>query len=132
MIRRIDRFTLDASEAEATAKSVLLADGLVVGRVHGSHIDAQFAVGDDGYVLFVSFDDMFSAIESIYFVSSRGRVEDEIRLGDEMAQGLLTEVEIEGADRIRFAFPMNERHVLRIARASRWLGLRQRWLHLDA
>lgn len=131
MIRRVDRFRLDTSEAETTARSLLLADGSTIGRVRGSHIDAQFAFGDDGYVLFVSFDNIFSAIETIYFISPDGRVEDEIKLGGEMAEGLITDLTIEGGDRVRFNFPMDEAHVLRVAREPRWLGLRQRWLHLD-
>lgn len=129
MIRPASRFTLDSSGAENTARSTLIADGRALGRVRGSHIDAQFAV-EGAHVVFVSFDDMFSAILTIYFVDADGRLRDEVKLGHETEQGLISDIRVEG-DRIRFAFPMNEVRVLRIARESSLLGLRQRWLHLE-
>lgn len=132
MIRPVDRFTLDTGDAEATARSVLRADGRALGTVRGTHLDAQFAVGENGFVLFISFDDIFSAIETIYFVGRDGRILDEVRLGHETEQGLITDISIEADNRIRFAFPLNETHVVRVARESRMFGLRQRWLHLDS
>ena len=131
MISPVTRFSLDTADAEQTAKSILLMDGQPVGRVRGNHIDAQFAVGQDGHVVFVSFDDLFSALEAIYFVDPAGRIRDEVSLGDATAQGLITEITVTGDDRIAFAFPMNERQVLRIAREPRLLGFRERWLHVD-
>ena len=131
MIRATDRFTLDTRDAEATAKSVLLANGQALGRVRGSHLDAQFAVDEDGFVLFTSFDDIFSAIQTIYFVDYSGRFLDQVRLGDASEQGLISDIRVDGSDRIRFIFPMNEPHVIRIERKSTLLGLRSRWLHLD-
>lgn len=122
---------LDTGNVENTARSTLLVDGRALGRVRGSHIDAQFAVGSQGHVLFISFDDMFSAIETIYFVDASGRLRDEIEMGHETEQGLITDIEVEGDDRIRFVFPMNEAHVVRIMREAGLLGLRQHWLHLD-
>ena len=75
---------------------------------------------------------MFSAIEAIYFVDVNNNIRDDIKLGHEFTQGLITEIEVQRSDRIRFAFPLDEVHILRIARASRLLGFGQRWLHLDA
>ena len=131
MIQRVDFFTLDNADVENTAKSTMIAGGRALGRVRGSHIDAQFAV-DDGHVLFISFDHMFSAIETIYFVDARSHIRDQVKLGHAMEQGLISDIEIEGADRIRFAFPLTEPHVVRIAHETSLFGLRHRWLHLDS
>ncbi len=131
MIRATDRFTLDTRDAETTAKSVLLANGQALGRVRGSHIDAQFAVDGDGFVLFTSYDNIFSAVQTIYFLDPNGRILDQVRLGHALEQGLISDIRVDGSDRIRFIFPTNEPHVIRIERKSTLFGLRQRWLHLD-
>lgn len=130
MIRPTTAFTLDTATADTTAKSVLLLGGKRVGRVNGRRIDAQFEAGRDGFVVLVSYGDMFSAMESCCFVDRAGTIRDTVTLGHATEQGLITEIAVDG-DAITFAFPMNERHRLRVAREPRWFGLRERWLHLD-
>ena len=135
MIRATTVFRLDTTGVQRTARSVLLLDGKPSGRVRGCRIDAQFEVGDGtelaGYVALVSFDDMFSAIETVYFLDTLGRVRDRLTLGHATEQGLISEITVDGPDVISFAFPTSRRHRLRV-RCRTWMfGLRKRWLTLE-
>lgn len=130
MIRSSSEFTLDAEKAEQTGKSVLRRGKSTLGTVAASQVDAEFTVSG-GYVLLLSYGDMFSAIETIIFVNGAGTIRDRLVLGGATEQGLITEIATEGADAITFAFPNNRRRRLRVARQSRFLGLGERWLHLD-
>lgn len=130
-MRPSNAFDLDTRNVERTARSALLYDGRRIGRVRGSCIDAQFACRDWGYLILVSYNHPFSALESAYFVDSAGRVSDSLTFGHEMAQGLISDIALDGTDVVSFAFPMNERCRIRIARQQTWFGLGVKWLHLD-
>jgi hypothetical protein len=100
-------------------------------KVWGSKIDAQFTVDGVGFLAFISFDDIFSAVERIYLIGEAGRVLDQATLGHETAQGLITDVQVEGLDTVAFTFPINERHRLTIARRRGMFGFRKTWLRVD-
>lgn len=130
MIRAVDTFTLDTADVDRTATSTLVMAGRPVGRVDGRKIDAQLAV-PGGFLVLVSYGEIFSAMETACFVDPAGRMRDRVTLGHATEQGLITEIAVDGPDAITFAFPMNERRRLRVGREARWLGLRERWLHLE-
>ena len=125
-----DVFTLDVPGGDDVTRSGLALHGRRVGTVYGTHIDAQFAVEAVGYLLFVSFDNIFSAIESMYVVDPGGAIIDELRLGHALEEGLLTHVEPDGAGAVRFRFPGSQLRVVRVGKRSTWLGLKSRWLTL--
>ncbi len=130
MIVPIDRFTLDSRHAEQTAKSTLLLGGRRLGAVRGSHIDAQFGCDDLGAIVFVSFQHIFSAVETIYFVDPAGGIGDHLSLGSPMEQGLISDFAVDGPRSVRFKFPMDELRSVEVRRQAAWFGLRVRWLHL--
>ncbi len=129
-------FGLDTTGVQETARSVLLLKGRPSGRVRGCRIDAQFEVGDgteqQGFVVLVSYDDMFSAVETAYFVDRAGAIRDRLTLGHATEQGLISDIAVDGPAAITFTFPTNRRHRLRVHRRSRLFGLRKRWLILDS
>ena len=128
-------FDLDTTGVQDTARSILLLRGRPSGRVRGCRIDGQFEVGpgpEQGeFVVLVSFDDMFSAVETACFVDGAGAIRDRLTLGHATEQGLVTEIAVDGPDAISFSFPMNQRHRLRVQRRTRLLGLGERWLSLE-
>ncbi|HEY0182385.1 MAG TPA: hypothetical protein VGC09_06200, partial [Rhodopila sp.] len=106
------------------------------GRVRGCWIDAQFEVGhgteQGGFVVLVSYDDMFSAVETAYFVDRAGAIRDRLTLGHATEQGLISEIAVDGPAAITFTFPMSCRRRLRVRRRTWLFGMRERWLILDS
>ena len=136
MIRPTTVFDLDTTSVRETARSVLLLDGRPSGRVRGSRIDAQFEVGHgsehEGFLVLVSYDDMFSAVETACFVDRAGAIRDRLTLGHATEQGLITEIAADGPAAITFAFPTNQRHRLCVQRRTWLFGLVERWLILES
>ncbi len=128
-------FGLDTTGVRNTARSVLLLNGRPAGCVRGCRIDAQFEVGHGaargGFVVLVSYDDMFSAMETACFVDRAGAIRDRLTLGHATEQGLITEVAVDGPAAITFRFPKDRRHRLRVQRRTRLFGLVEQWLILD-
>lgn len=135
MMRPTTVFGLDTTGVQQTARSVLLLKDQPSGRVRGCRIDAQFEVGcgteQGGFVVLVSYDDMFSAMETAYFVNPAGIIRDRLTLGHATEQGMISEITVDGPDAISFAFPMSHRHRLRVHRRIRLFGLGKRWLNLE-
>ena len=109
---------------DQTAKSLLQLGSKPIGNVPGSCIDAQFET-PGGFLVLVSYDHMFSAMETACFVDKARQIRDTLTLGHATEQGLITDIAVNGPDTITFAFPMNERRRLRIGREARLLGLRE-------
>ena len=136
MIRPTTAFGLDTTGVQETARSVLLLKGQPCGRVRGCQIDAQFEVGSGteqgGFVVLASYDNMFSAMETAYFVDRAGTIRDGLTLGHATEQGLIAEIAVDGPAAITFTFPTSRRHRLRVHRRTWLFGLRERWLILDS
>ena len=136
MIRPTTVFDLDTTSVQKSARSVLLLNGRPFGHVRGSRIDGQFEVYHgsewEGFVVLVSYDDMFSATETACFVDRAGTIRDRLSLGHATEQGLITEIAVDGPAAITFAFPTNQRHRLRVQRRTWLFGLVERWLILES
>lgn len=128
MIRSIERFALKTLNTEQTGTSALLFDGRRVSTVTGSCIDGQFEWNDLGFIVLVLFDDIFSAVETIYFLDRGGQIRDKASLGNSMAEGLISDIAVRGPDSVSLKFPMDKTHTIQIQRRSAWLGLKTRWL----
>lgn len=88
MMRPTTVFDLDTRSVRKTVRSVLLLKGVPSGHVRGCRIDAQFEFGhgkqQGGFVVLVSYDDMFSAMETACFVDRGGIIRDRLTLGHAM------------------------------------------------
>ena len=100
-MRPTTAFTLDTADAERTGRSTLLFRNRRAGTVPASVIDAQLAVSG-GFVVLLSYNDIFSALQTIPFVDPSGMVRDRLTLGGAMAQGLITDIRAERLNTPRF------------------------------
>jgi hypothetical protein len=106
-MRPTQRFRLAPRSTSAGRSELWSEDGQLKGSVPGTHLEAQFAVTVEGkawYLLLTSYDSPFEEMLHILLVDEQGRLVEQGQLGGAYAPGMLKNLRVVSAERLRFDF----------------------------
>ncbi|MCA9712696.1 MAG: hypothetical protein KDK70_43105 [Myxococcales bacterium] len=98
--------------------------------VPGVVLEGQFALDDDrGHLLLLTDDSPYEEVLHVVLLDHAQRIVEQLDLGEPYVPGLLRDVQVVGADTLRFRFFEGKIHQLEVHRQPRGL-LRRRRLQL--
>jgi hypothetical protein len=130
-MRPINSFHIvQATGADAAAGEVLRFGDRLIGPVPARVVEAQFALGDGGYLVFATLDSPFEEELTILCLDPDFRERDRVAIGAPYTPGLLQAVTQTGPAQLSFRFARPDRWLLDVAPRRSWAGLGVKWLHL--